>query len=227
MNYQIVTDEEKLHDFIDWLPELSENERFYCTLFSRKKYSPGQVKSKDKTQLKRFLSDKKRLYRKIRQLEVAYGAYQHDDQPVPQESLALYINPNPRDLKRATYESIITLTKLLRDEDKAFNPHAEVMGCIQQSSGKKAYLDFDVDTKDFDFSKLAGVINTSALTILETRGGYHLLVALAKLEREYVKTFYQGIVKLGVDQTGDQLLPVPGCTQGGFTPRFVDFDKLK
>lgn len=223
MNYKIITDQARLLEFIDWLPELEDNEKFYCCLFARKKYCENQIRSNDKTQLKRFLSDKRRLFEKIKQLEVEVGAYKLKDIDAPQESLALYINPNPRNLKRATYDSIIKLTELLKNNNKNYNPHAEIMSCIQRSTGRKIYLDFDVDTKDFDFEQLKEIINQSCLDILETRGGYHILVKLAAIDLEYKKSFYNKIVALGVDQTGDQLLPVPGCTQGGFTPKFIEF----
>ena len=222
MNYQIITDKNQLLDFIDWLPELEDNEKFYCSLFARKKYTNAGVRSSDKAQLSRFLTDKSRLYDKIKRLEAPLGTYQLKDIAAPQESLALYINPNPRNLKRATYDAIIKLTEILKNGNANFNPHAEVMGCIQRSLSRKVYLDFDIDTKDFDFTKVKGIINTDCLEILETRGGYHILVRLAAVQEEYKKTFYNAICKMGVDQVGDQLLPVPGCTQGGFTPQFIN-----
>ncbi|MEZ4884797.1 MAG: hypothetical protein R3E32_08745 [Chitinophagales bacterium] len=222
MNYQIITNPKKLHEFIEWLPELEANEKYYCCLFARKKYCEGQMKSSDKTQLKRFVSDKSRLFEKIKQLEVEIGAYKLKNIDAPQESLALYINPNPRDLTKATYDGIIQLTQLLKNNRRNFNPHAELLNCIQRSLGRQIFLDFDVDTKDFDFEKLKEVVNVSCLKILETRGGYHLLVRLSEVEPAHKKSFYNKIVALGVDQTGDQLLPVAGCVQGGFTPRFLE-----
>lgn len=224
MNYQIISNREKLLEFIEWLPELKEGEKFFCCLFSRKKYCEDQIKSNEKTQLKRFLSDKKSLYERIKQLEVPIGAYPLKEIDAPQQSLALYINPNPRGLIRATYDGIIRLTELLKNGNKNFNPHSELMSCIQKTAGRKIYLDFDVDTKDFDFEKLKSIINLSCMDIVETRGGYHLLVRLAEIEPVYKKSFYQNIMKLGVDQTGDQLLPVPGCVQGGFVPRFKQLE---
>ena len=55
---------------------------------------------------------------------------------------------------KATYNSIIELTKLLRDEKRSYNPHAEVMSCILRSVGSKIFLDFDIDYKPFDPRKL-------------------------------------------------------------------------
>jgi hypothetical protein len=164
------------------------------------------------------------LFDKIKQLECEVGAYRLKDSAAPQESLVLYINPNPRNLKRATYESIIALTKLLQNDNDGFNPHQEVLSCIQKSSGKKRFLDFDIDDKEFDVQRLADCVNTSALHILKTRGGYHALVELDKVEAQYKSSFYNNMMKLDVDQTGDQLLPVAGCTQGGFMPHFIDVD---
>ena len=124
-------------------------------------------------------------------------------------------------MKKATFDGIIKLTQLLKNDNKNFNPHAELLSIIQKTISRKIYLDFDVDFKDFDFNQLKDIINLSCMDIVETRGGYHLLVKLKEIEKQYKKTFYQKITALGVDQTGDQLLPVPGCVQGGFVPRFI------
>lgn len=222
MTYEIIKDAQLLRDFIDWLPALQEGEKFYCCLFARKKYLPS-MKSSDKSQLRRFLSDKKRLFNKIEQMEVKMGAYKIKGEPAPPESLVLYVNPNPRSLEKAAFDSIIQLTELLKRKNKHFNPQQEVMSAIQKSIGNKVYLDFDIDEKDFDLNQLDGVLNRSCLRIVQTRGGYHVLVKLDEIDPQFKKTFYQNMMALGVDQSGDQLLPVPGCTQGGFMPRFIDF----
>lgn len=221
-HYQIINDLKLLEAFVDWLPELEPHEKFYCSLFARKKYALEGVRSSDKANLKRFLASKEQLIQKIHQLEVPLGAYELKDGPAPQESLAFYINPNPRNMHKAMYDGIIRFTKILEQGHRHLNPHAEIMSCLQRNVSRKVFLDFDIDDKAFDLTQLNGLINSDAVDILETRGGFHILVILSKVEERYKKTFFNAIRTLGVDQVGDQLLPVPGCVQGGFTPRFIN-----
>lgn len=236
MNYKIITDEKKLREFIDWLPDLKPTEKYYMCLFARSKYTKdsegkngiAHIKS-DKAQLKRFVSDKIRMYDKIKQLEVEIGSYKQKDIPIPQEALALYITPNPRDLWKATFNSVIKLTQCIRDDNKLNNPHQEVLSEIQRTKGTRHFIDFDLDLKeknDSSFIVLKEVlkqhINLDAVDILETRGGYHILVNIKKVSFEFRNKFYQGIASLAdIDQTGDQMIPVPGTYQGGFTPNFL------
>ncbi len=114
MNYEIIKDEQMLREFIEWLPELRLGEKFYVALFARKKYC-REVKyiKTDKAQVKRFLANKNDLFNKIRQLEVPLDAYVLGDITIPQESLALYISVNPRDLERGTRQSLIKFANLL------------------------------------------------------------------------------------------------------------------
>lgn len=116
MNYIIITDEIKLKEFIEWLPELLPNEKYYLALFSRKKYIKDiSIKHiADKSQLKRFTSDKTKLFNKIKQLEVPYGTYTLGDTIIPQESLAFYITVNPRDMYKASINTIVKLAQSIR-----------------------------------------------------------------------------------------------------------------
>jgi len=224
MNYQIITDESKLKEFIDWLPELKNHETFYVTLLARNKYS-DMIKS-NKAQLKRFTSVKKYLLNKIRQLECAIGNYkQDDDQPIPQEALALYINPNPRDLERATKNALVKFAELITKPYNGYNPHQEVLSQIQQTCTRKIYFDLDFDGVDTmsTLDQVEQLINSDCYKVLKTRGGFHILIELAKIEKKYEKTWYHHLTTLGgCDIKGDNLIPVPGCTQGGFMPFFIE-----
>lgn len=215
-------DEAKVREFIEWLPDTEEHTKYYFCLFMRKKYCPEVpwIKS-DKGQLKRGVSDKARLYDKIAQLECKLGAYKFDTNPVPQESLALYITPNPRDLWRATIKSIGALAKVLECQGKGSNPHQEVMSEIQRTPahGKK-YILFDLDWKDE--AKLQNCIDMveGYCDVIETRGGYHMHVHNEFVNKIKYKLWYPELAK-HADVSGDNMTPVVGTYQGGWCPRFI------
>jgi uncharacterized protein (UPF0305 family) len=231
MNYTIITDEIKLKKFIKWLPELLPNEKYYLALFSRKKYIKDiNIKhTADKLQLKRFTSDKTKLFNKIKQLEVPYETYILGEIIIPQESLALYITINPRDMYKATINTMVKLAESIRDSNVIMNPHQEALSEIHKSKGRTCYLDFDIDEQNEEvllelITQIKTYVNEDAVTWLRTRGGLHVLVDPSKVTHEYKREFYQGISNISqVDQKGDLLIPVPGTFQGGFTPCFVDY----
>ncbi len=226
MNYQIIKDESLLREFIAWLPELERGECFYVSLLARSKYLDNKALLKtDKASIKRFTATNKRyLIDKIKQLEVEMGAYKHGDAPVPQESLALYITPNPRSLVNATKNALIKFAHLITSPYNGYNPHSEVMSEIQKTCSRKLYLDFDFDNISVaEFTpQIAGKINTDCLHLVQTIGGFHCLVELAKIEKQYEKSWYKSITSIeGCDVRGDNLLNVPGCVQSTFVPHFL------
>lgn len=227
MNYQIIKDRTLLNEFIDWLPDLQDHEKFYYCCFSRKKYVEDKSKipnsSTDKNQLKRGLSDKERLPEKLWQLEVPYGAYTNRTTkgPIPQESLAVYITPNPRDCKKATLNGIIGLVNAIKNNHSRFNPHQEILSDIHRTAGKKKYLLFDIDSLDENIIKKAIDIVDGHCSVIRTRGGFHLHVHLDKV-KEISRPLWHNILTniKEVDVTGDNMSPIVGCTQGDFVPYF-------
>lgn len=221
--YKVITDEQALKDFIEWLPDLEDNEKFYCSLFARKKYCKQLVKSSDKSQLKRFTSNKDMLFNKIKQLEVKQGAYTLKGEIAPQESLVAYINPNPRNMKKATFLLMEKSLQLIKNDNKNYNIHAEAMSAIQKSKSRSYVVDFDIDTKDIDLTPLLDIMSEECFDVLETRGGYHVLVKPKMMkENNHSKLWHKDILDaFPVDQIGDNMIPIPGTFQGGFTPKFI------
>lgn len=228
MNYQIVKDEVLLKEFISWLPELKPTEKYYMCLFARNKYCKEltHIKS-DKAQLKRFVTDKERMFQKIKQLEIEDGWYKQKDTPVPQQALALYITPNPREMFKAAVNTMVKIANSIRDQNLLMNVHQEAMSEIQRTKSRTCWIDFDIDadeeTAKIQLDEAFLYINKDATKVLKTRGGFHLLVNPDLIELDYKNKFYKNISSLKyVDQTGDNMIPVPGCTQGEFIPHFIN-----
>lgn len=223
-NYKVITDEIALKEFITWLPDLDNGETYYYCLFSRRKYDSNQTLKSDKQQLKRGTSSKEFLFEKLKQLEVVVGSYYQKHYPIPQETLAAYITINPRSYEKATKESIKKLVDLVTKPYNGYNPHQEVMSNIQVAWSRKIYTDFDFDNISISEIKplLIGEINNDCLTCIETRSGFHLLVESSKVDKKYAKSWYNTITQLpNCDVRGDNLCPIPGTYQGGFTPKMI------
>jgi hypothetical protein len=166
------------------------------------------------------------LYEKIEQLQIQLGSYNQKHQPLPQEALALYITPNPRSYEKAAIKSIKALFDLVTKPYSGYNPHQEVLNAIQTSPSRKIYFDLDFDSVSMEDTKpkIIESINEDCLTFVRTRGGFHVLIELDKISKEYIKNWHNNLTKIeGCDVRGDNLLPVPGTYQGGFTPELIKY----
>jgi len=229
-NYKIIYDEAALQDFIDnFLPDLTDDELFYVCLFARKKYMPSLVnKGKDKHQLWRNTCTKKDLVYKLRQLEIPVGRYLMDGIEMPNDGLAIYIAPNPRSIKKACANMAQTLVRMLATGDKFIRPNQLGLTELHRAKSRTVYVDFDFDKCDY-LDKKEAIDNLIGMDtprkILVTRGGFHLLLKPEDIPKQYNKHWYMGLKGLdGCDddqQESDIMVPIPGCIQGGFIPKFI------
>lgn len=232
-NYKLILDEGVLASFVEWLPELREGECYYIVLLARNKYVrdlPNLVKvpniKTDKQQLGRIVTAKAGIRKKIKQLECEIGSYRtRDGDPVPQEALALYISVNPRSHIMATKEALKMMADYLTSPYQGYRLDQDVISCIQRSCGNRVFMDLDFDNVDLPstLEQVKKHINANCVTTLKTRGGFHLLIKLDEIAAEVKKSWYKGITALpGVDVRGDNLIPIPGCSQGMFMPHLVE-----
>lgn len=235
--YQIIKNREEFNQFLHFLPDDSEvdGEQYFLTLFARKKYDKSGIVKADKSVLKRFTSKRNNISEKVEQLEVVYGSYKINRIPVPEDALALYINPNPRSFHKAGVGLLKELATMLGEGKIVKNPQSLAMSAIQASCARKIWFDIDVDfilpEQIPSFREyIATGINIDACTFIQTRGGCHLLINLEKVLDTHKKTWYNhikntpkqaGFEHVDIMFNSDGLVPFPGCLTGGTYPFMV------
>lgn len=235
--YKIINDYQELERYVDSLPDLGERYKYYISLFARKKYGGTVGLTSDKCQLKRCVASKDRIISKLKQMEVPVGAYTfrgkkgEEEIIVNQQSLVVYISANPRDMHKAAGATAKKIISDIIDEKMVTNPQAEALSHIQVT-GKKLVFNVDLDFayEDTELDEwtiktwLRGKVNEDAYTLVRTRGGYHILVNLERIDKSYKKSWYNKIqqteeLPITIDMSnGDGMLPIPGCVQSNFTP---------
>lgn len=226
MNYKIILDGPKLVEFIEWLPGLGVDECYYLSLFARKKYHDSA--KNDKSQCKRATATSKQwLLKKIQQMEIPLGLYTNKDgTPVHNNALALYISVNPRSFAKAQRGLLKRLADTVADSTTHLNPASLAMSAIQKAKSRTCYVDFDFDGVNFNSNAMEHVfnkvINKESYSIIVTRGGFHVLINPKRVNHQFAKTWYKNLAAMpGCDVVGDNLIPVPGCVQGGFCPELI------
>lgn len=229
-NYQIIADEAKLQQFIDWLPELGPSEGYYLQLFGRKKYlKDGDINIQSGQQsLSRFVCRKQEMIDKIKKLQVPLGLYKNRGVVLPPECLALYITINPRCHEKAAKNLLKVLADRITKPYEFYNLYQLAMTELHKSCGKQYFVDFDFDSVDFSEikDKINEILNESAYKVVKTRGGFHLIVMIDKIDSKFKKHWYKTISGLGPDVKGHQemLLPVVGTFQGGHVVQFINHE---
>jgi hypothetical protein len=218
MNYKILLDEPKFDQFISFLPDLEANETYYLCLFARHKYC-GSVPNLKDNQLARFTSSKDTLKEHILRLQCSIGGYKRNGINIPQEALAVYIALNPRNIVKANKELLVQLATAFTNGQSNFNPLSIARTAIHHATDRKVFVDFDYDNiepKDH-LPDIQNILPDNAFKILKTRGGFHLLVLLNNAPKTQ---WFKALSNLeGCDVKGSNtLVPIPGCTQGGFVP---------
>lgn len=232
MNYQVVVDEAEFSKFLQWLPPLEKEECHYVALLARDKYirdlGIGTFNS-DKHQCSRFTTTHDRLLLKLKQCETEVGNYAVNGVEVPQQALAAYMTVNPRSQTKAAKWLLKRLADVVADGEQNVNVYQESLTAIHKSIGRKLFVDVDFDNVGIYTTvvRMKDFINPEAVKILETRGGFHVIIRLDAIEEKYVKSWYKNITSLqGADIAGDTLIPIPGTYQGGWVPKLYDMSEF-
>jgi len=132
------------------------------------------------------------------------------------------------------------LTRLQQSEIQdsiSIKPFSEVLTQTHKAKSRSEFVHFDIDmpfhressdskvpkcqlSLEEIYKEAVRLVGHDAVSLIETRGGCHLLVKPNKVISQY-ENWHSNITEaFDVDQTGDLMLPVVGCCQGNFTPSF-------
>lgn len=269
-NYQIIWSEEQVEKFADlFFTDYIDDQVAVIQLMSRRKYDPENSESLGHhTVLKRhILHPDNKLLQKLRQLEVPYGTFvgKNGEKPITQQSLVVYTSLNPKsmlqgwirtnnELMDAIVRDIYTTKSGLSTENARLvhKLESKLASSICKNISEKRYLDIDVDSKEYPYldyvlHTIRKEIGIPEKAIIETRGGYHVIVDKRMMDKnasrklweaiqckefdyqgsKYPTTFMatnfsgESVKQTWISMIADTQVPTPGTIQGGFQVKLV------
>lgn len=243
-NYKLIWSEEQIKQFFDFIPSLQENEVHALAMFARHKYrhsSDGALKTnvKDSCIDRRFFryKDPVEMYvNLIKRYEVPEGCYTDKNGiALPNHVMAIYGSVNPRSGKKGAKELYVELMESFMD-NRTFNYSnidSRARNKLQKNAARKVFLDIDIDEKDEAILHTVlqffqGELRKVEQMILETRGGWHMLINIKDLGKQMAKWkpeldtyLLKNNLAHKVEVKTDTLCPIPGTKQGGFDVRII------
>lgn len=224
---KIITNRDALEQFINLLPNNKEEERYMLYLFARKKYNYVEGLKADKCQLKRIMCRKKDIVDCLEKLEVKQ--YKFGDILIPQDNLVVYIQPNPRDMRKAARETQSqTVTNLL--DSGNLNVKSIFYNEMQKYAKDKRFFMLDVDWetsfKEEDLELLTNIL-TEILGYtplrLKTKNGVHVLIETEKIISANKNKWYNSVKAIKnnnfkITMSADNMCVIAGAIQANFSP---------
>jgi hypothetical protein len=246
MTYNFIHDPEQMKIFEGLF--FKSGKMYLTYMAARKKYCT-EISNKENGCFNRKIINKKddekdnELYNTVIRYEIKKDSYCSRDKKFifPEQSIALYTSINSRNYIKATQE----LTKEIIE--KIFENNMNMcskIDCIYKSNLQKycdkEYITIDVDlpiiNEDFvkdreQFMKiyLKLSIILSIYCIIETRGGYHIIIKKTELTGQTGKYIYNDLKKEFpvIDKLdNDMFSPIPGTYQGGFKVKLLYYNRL-
>ena len=241
MNYDFIKDEEELQRFIDGVvPELEAEESFLLILGARKKYlneaeqSDFALTGTDVFR-REVISKKENIRPRVEELCVEQGLYRdRKGKPLPEHCFSVYLTINPRSQRKAA----VALAKEIADrlyDGQRIRLERMAKSQLHKAISRKIFLDLDVDPTGGDDAmevvhQIRSVLGSTPHQVIKTRTGAHVIVQTKRLDPSIKKTFYRDIQTISrrmegeIEVRNDAMLPLPGTSQGGVAPKWIQFE---
>jgi hypothetical protein len=248
--HSFIGDESQIREFYRQHIGKYQNQNYYSFIIvpiARRKYWSLLSTSQENMGTKIFSSqkDEDRFVNELQLYEVKCGLYKDKkDQIIPTEALAFYITANPMNEMKAFFamqREVSEKLEIMLTFDKGQNKKEPNMislykKCLHKSD-ENFFNKLDVDTKDPEKIETLKIFLRDAMIrpelVIETRGGYHILLNKSSIKGVKNEKLYRFIEKannnLGIEDKWiaiekNPLLIIPGTYQGGFLARIVNFD---
>lgn len=232
----LIKDIKKLEEFIEWLPELKDNQKFLLCLFARDKYNKSNKIKGGSFQLQRFVTDKSKMVNKIKRLESYLHLLEVNGKELDESSFGLYIKTNPTCSHRASLNFNKEIINRTLEGDLNYNPEVLLMDCFQNIKYDSFLLDLDIDftSEDVSYDEVLNhlismdFLNESAWinNIIRTRGGFHIQINSKEIQEDYRKTWRNKLFSkksdlytIGINDKN--MIPLPGCNQFTYVPQLI------
>lgn len=238
--YKFISDEENLDQFIDTLPDTDENSFYYISLMFRDKYTIGEKLMKGNYLVKRQGCRKSEIKKYIKLWEAELGSFtdRKTGLPIANENLVIYFSPSLRSVRSVYKEIQDTISQMMYD-NKFKSINSVVYNGMHHAKVVNRIFDIDLDLKEKDsveVDQIIGIIrdndivNLSSVRIIETHGGFHILVDVDQIMKEYEKTWHRKFAELKTkfpDILQDSMMnryesiPMPGTIQGNKIVKYI------